>query len=80
MINGLIMALSLLFIAVQLPIDRKVLMANLWLIDSAMFVGVGWLAMTIRSTDIAVAASVAGVATTLMLHTWKWGLKLFRKI
>ena len=70
MITGVLMALSVMFVVMQLP-GKKYWVGHLWVVDTIVFTGVFYLAITIRSTDIAISTTIAGIVFTMFLHLWK---------
>lgn len=70
MVTGLLMALSAMFIVMQLP-GKRYWVEYLWAIDSLVFAGVFYLTIVVRSTDVTVAAAVAGVTFTVLLKCWR---------
>ena len=67
---GLVMASSAFLIALQVP-HKKLWMRHLWVLDLAVFIGLFWLAVEIRSTAIATSGAIAGVAFTVFIHSYR---------
>ena len=71
LMQGLVMALSAFFIVIQLPY-KKLWVPRLWVVDAALFAGLLYLVLIVRSTDISLTAAAAGVIFTVLIRVWQW--------
>ena len=69
------MALSFMIIIWQIP-DKKLLFANLILIDMITFGALAYIVIVIHSGSMALIAAKASILITILLHLSKWAWKL----